>query len=230
MRGLREFVQFLEREHPEEIVRITKEIDPKECEHAAFEEYFLQKGKYPLLVFENVKTMGGNRWEGLYTIDPTNSSRRLAIAYGLDVNNSTLFDVVLKHQEAMQHPEKPLVVDKDLAPVKEVVYTGDEANLDMLPYWRNCVKDSRPGWITPKWIVRKIDTGRYNISWQRSHYVNSKRTTARFFPGRHIYEYFKEYKEAGKPMPAVAVIGGHHPSFYAAATTKFSWDVDEYDA
>lgn len=228
IRGTGDFLRFLENHHPEEVLRIDHPIDPKECEHAALEEYLAQRSRQPWIVFENVKTLSGERWPGLFTNYCSTSVRRLAIAYRLDLAKSRPHDLSLTHCEAMAHPESPAQVPGSVAPVKQIVRRGERARLDQFPFFRNCERDSRPGWFTPIWIVRELESRRYNISWHRGQYLDPKHTTIRFYPGRDMYDIFHEHKRAEKPVPVAAVIG-HHPAFGSAAGTHFARLADEYE-
>jgi 2,5-furandicarboxylate decarboxylase 1 len=60
--------------------------------------------------------------------------------------------------------------------------------------------------------------------------VNNKEITLRFFPGRHMWDEFQKYSRRKEPMPAVAIVGGHHPAFSVGCGTAFNLDVDEYEA
>ena len=51
---LRGFIEFLEKEHPEQVVRISKEVDPKFGVSGILER-LERDGKFPLVIFENVK-------------------------------------------------------------------------------------------------------------------------------------------------------------------------------
>ena len=51
---LRGFIEFLEKEHPEHVVRIKKEVDPKFGVSGILER-LERDGKFPLVIFENVK-------------------------------------------------------------------------------------------------------------------------------------------------------------------------------
>lgn len=226
MRDVKDCIEFLERYHPEEILRVSTPIDPKECDHAAWQEMLAEKKRFPWIIFENVKAWDGSRWPGWFTSVNMSTFRRTALLYGLDLKQSTPFDLVKRHYEGLQKPCPPEVVPAELAPVKEVVLKDEEAKLTCLPIWRNASEDSRPGWLTPIWVVRDLETGRYNFSWHRGQCLDEKRTTVRFYPPRHINTYFEKYKAAGKNMPAAAVLG-HHPAFYAASSSSYPLDLDE---
>ena len=51
---LRGFIEYLEKEHPEHVVRISREVDPKFGVSGILER-LERDGKFPLVIFENVK-------------------------------------------------------------------------------------------------------------------------------------------------------------------------------
>jgi len=212
-----------------EVYRVGETIDPRECEHAAYEEAFRERGKHPWVIFEQSLRADGKKWQGLFSTCNFNSFSLLGLAYGLDLERSRPFDLILKHYHGMTHPAVPRRIEKREAPVKEVVMKGADVDLSVLPIFRNCDRDARPVWMCPMWVIRD-HTGRYNLSWHRSWYVNKKEITLRFFPGRHMWDEFQGYVKRHEPMPAVAIVGGHHPAFSVGCGTAFNLEVDEYAA
>lgn len=229
MRDNAGLLAYLESAYPHEFYRVTKEIDPRECQHAAYEEVFRERGKHPWVIFDNSLRADGRRWEGIFSTCNFDSFSLLGIAYGLDPRRSRPFDLIIKHHQGMTHPVAPQVVDKADAPVKEVVLRGTEVKVSMLPIFRNCDLDARPGWLCPIWAVRD-EKGRYNLSWHRSLYLNDREITVRFYPGRHLWDIFQRFTHRKEALPAVAIVGGHHPAFSVGCGTGFHLDVDEYDA
>jgi UbiD family decarboxylase len=224
-----ELLRFLELKHPHEVFRVTDQIDPRECEHAGYEEALRERGKRPWVIFDQSLRADGGKWRGLFSTCNFNSFSLLGMAYGLDLKKSRPFDLILKHHHGMTHPVAPQWVEKREAPVKQVVQRGDDVDLGVLPIFRNCDRDARPGWMAPMWAVRD-ENGRYNLSWHRSWYVNEKEITLRFFPGRHMWDEFQGYLKRREAMQAVAIVGGHHPAFSVGCGTAFNLDVDEYEA
>jgi UbiD family decarboxylase len=222
-------LRYFAAEHPGEICRVSDLIDPKECAHAAYEEAFRERGKHPWVIFDNALCADGEKWPGQFATCNFNSFSLLGLSYGLDLRKDRPFDLILKHYQGMTHPAAPRWVDKREAPVKEIVLRGDEARVDRLPIFRNCERDARPGWLAPMWVIRDQE-GRHNLSWHRSWYVNEREITLRFFPGRHMWDEFQRYSRRKEPMPAVAIVGGHHPAFSVGCGTAFNLDVDEYEA
>src|ERR1051325_526852 len=212
-----------------EVYRVEEEIDPRECEHAAYEEAFRERGKHPWVIFENSLRADGGKWQGVFSTCNFNSFSLLGLAYGMDLRRSRPFDLILKHYHGMMHPAAPRRIEKREAPVKEIVMKGTEVDLSLLPIFRNCDRDARPGWMCPMWAVRD-QNGRYNLSWHRSLYLDPREITIRFYPGRHLYDECQGYARRGEPMPAIAIVGGHHPAFSVGCGTAFNLEVDEYAA
>jgi 2,5-furandicarboxylate decarboxylase 1 len=229
MRDNTDLLAYLEKTSPHEVFRVKEQVDPRECGHAGYEEVFRERGKHPWIVFENTLRADGGRWEGLFATCNFNSLALLGLAYGLDLGQSRPFDLIKKHHYGMTHPVEPRLVSKAEAPVKEVVLRGAEANVGLLPIFRNCDLDARPGWLCPMWAIRD-EAGRYNLSWHRGLYLNEREFTVRFFPGRHMWDIFQTYLRKKEPMPAVAIVGGHHPAFAVGCGTLINLDIDEYDA
>jgi 2,5-furandicarboxylate decarboxylase 1 len=229
MRDNRDLLAYLEKTSPYEVFRVQEQVDPRECGHSAYEELFRERGKHPWLIFENTLRADGNRWEGLFATCNFNSLALLGLAYGLDLGRSRPFDLIKKHHHGMTHPVMPRLVERADAPVKEVVLRGEDARVSLLPIFRNCDLDARPGWLCPMWAI-KDEVGRYNLSWHRSLYLNEREITVRFYPGRHLYDIFQIYLGKKEPMPAIAIVGGHHAAFSVGCGTAFNLDVDEYEA
>ena len=159
--------------------RVRERIDPRECEHAGYEEALRERGKRPWVIFEQSLRADGEKWRGLFSTCNFNSFSLLGMAYGLDLKKSRPFDLILKHHHGMTHPVAPRWVEKREAPVKQVVQRGEGVDLGVLPIFRNCDRDARPGWMAPMWAVRD-ENGRYNLSWHRSLYLNQARDNDSF--------------------------------------------------
>jgi 3-polyprenyl-4-hydroxybenzoate decarboxylase len=147
--GNNDLFRLLEARHPREVHRVTELIDPRECEHTAYEEALRERGKRPWVIFEQSLRADGEKWQGLFSTCNFNSFSLLGLAYGLDLKQSRPFDLILKHHRGMTHPVATRWVEKTQAPVKQVVRRGNDVNLGMLPIFRNCDRDARPGWMAP---------------------------------------------------------------------------------
>ena len=119
-----ELLHFLESRYPNEIHRVREPIDPRECEHAGYEEALRERGKRPWVIFDQSMRADGGKWQGLFSTCNFNSFSLLGMAYGLDLKKSRPFDLILKHHRGMTHPVAPQWVEKKEAAVKQVVQWG----------------------------------------------------------------------------------------------------------
>jgi hypothetical protein len=63
MRGNSDVLSHLQALYPHEIHRVRQLIDPRECEHAGYEEALRERGKRPWVIFEH-SLRAAQRWEG----------------------------------------------------------------------------------------------------------------------------------------------------------------------
>ena len=68
MLGLRDCLQYLEAHHPEEVVRVSEPIDPKECDHAAWQELLAKRRAYPWVIFDKAKNWQNETWQTDYEL------------------------------------------------------------------------------------------------------------------------------------------------------------------
>lgn len=117
---LRGFIKYLEIEHPEEIVRISKEVDPKFGVSGILER-LERDGRFPLVIFENVK---GSKIPLIANMHA--SFERLRYALGLE--RGGIREFVRECAARQAHP-----VTVSSAPVQEIVRIGDEVDVEELP-------------------------------------------------------------------------------------------------
>ena len=113
---LRGFIEYLDKEHPEEIVRITKEVDPKYGVSGILHR-LEKEGHFKAVIFENVK---GSVYPLVANMH--GSFTRLRYAIGMEEGDEKAFLKEFAAREA--HPIEPVMVES--GPVQEVVKTGDE--------------------------------------------------------------------------------------------------------
>src|SRR4051794_37306263 len=99
---------------------VTEEVDPRFGMTAVAAKYE-RLGQFPALYFQKVK---GSDLPA--AVNLTASYDRLAMALGTDVHG-----MVASYAERQGQPIPPKIVTK--APVKEVIWTGEDADLSRLP-------------------------------------------------------------------------------------------------
>ncbi len=112
------------------------------------------------------------------------------------------------------------------APCQEIIRTGSDVDLSLLPVLKCWPQDGGPFVTLPVVITRSLETGRRNAGMYRLQ-VYDKTTTGMHW---HIHKdgshYFQEYRRAGKRMP-VAVAIGTDPATTYAATAPLPRGIDE---
>ncbi|MEM2110938.1 MAG: UbiD family decarboxylase [Candidatus Bathyarchaeia archaeon] len=219
--NLRQYLNFLQTEHPDEILIIDQEVNPK-FEITAILKSLEDMGKYPLVIFKNVKNLLGDKSN--FTVLSNLFASRERCAWTL---TSTIRDVASEYNKRESQPRKPVLINEDEAPVKEVILKDEKVDLRTLPLITHHEKDAGPYITGGVHIVRDDECG-YNAATIRDMYKDSKTLVACFLKGRHTDIYHTKYEKAGKNMP-IAIVIGHHPSFYLGAQTIQPITLDEYE-
>ena len=213
---LRGFIEYLDKEHPEEIVRITKEVDPKYGVSGILHR-LEKEGHFKAVIFENV--MGS-----VYPLvaNMHGSFTRLRYAIGMEEGDEKAFLKEFAAREA--HPIEPVMVES--GPVQEVVKTGDEIDVEEFPICPYHELDAGKFITAGLALMRDPDTGIDNIGIYR-HQVHSKTELGVQFSetadGNVIW---KKYEERGEPCP-IAIVIGHHPAFFLGSLSYTPIDSNE---
>jgi hypothetical protein len=73
------------------------------------------------VIFDQSVRADGEKWRGLLSTCNFNSFSLMALSYGLDLQKSRPFDLILKHHHGMTRPVAPALDREAKAPVKQVV-------------------------------------------------------------------------------------------------------------
>jgi 4-hydroxy-3-polyprenylbenzoate decarboxylase len=169
---LRAWIALLEREG--ELVRVFAEVDP-DLEITEINDRVVRAGG-PALLFENVK---GSSHPLL--INQFGTERRMCLAFGapsLDEVGRRLGDVLeMQPPEGLVAKVKGLQKLKSIAdsrpkivrggPAQEIVLTGDDVDLDLLPIQRCWPGDPAPFITLPAVITHDPRTGTRNVGMYR---------------------------------------------------------------
>jgi 2,5-furandicarboxylate decarboxylase 1 len=210
------FIEYLEAEHPEEVIRIGKEVDPKFGVSGILHR-LERDGRFPLVIFENVKgskiPLVANMHAGF---------ERLRLALGLESGGVKDFLKECAAREA--HPIDPVIVET--GPVQEVVTLHGEVDVDELPICTYHEKDAGRYITAGLAVMRDPDTGINNVGIYR-HMVHGKNLLgvqlSETADGNVIW---KKYEKRGLPCP-IAIVIGHHPAFFIGSLCFSSLDTDE---
>ena len=180
-RDLREWIALLEREG--ELHRVTAEVDA-DLEITEITDRTVKAGG-PALLFENVKDSSHR-----LLINQFGTERRMCLAFGVE----RLDDVAAKLENLLElQPPQGLVdkvrslgklksiadsMPKDVSrgPCQEVVVTGDDVDLGVLPIMRCWPGDPAPFITLPAVITRDPKTGVRNVGMYRMQKIDRRST------------------------------------------------------
>jgi 4-hydroxy-3-polyprenylbenzoate decarboxylase len=178
---LREWIALLEREG--ELVRVRAEVDP-DLEVTEIVDRTVKAGG-PALLFENPK---GSRHPLL--INQFGTERRMCLALGVD----RLDDVAARLEDVLEMTPPQGLVEKvrglrklksiadsqprsvRSGPSQEIVLTGEDVNLDLLPIQRCWPGDPAPFITLPAVITKDPHTGVRNVGMYRMQKIDARTT------------------------------------------------------
>lgn len=196
-----------------EVIEIKKEVDVNDGMGA-----LICDSQQKALLFENLK--GYPSWRALGQA-PANM-RHCGLAYG--VSPEQVVPVYAERVAARGIPCKEVT----LAPVKDVIWTGDDVDLAKIPIHTTCEEDGGPYIGSGMCIIRDPETGYRNMALHRLQIKGKNRTGILARTETHLWQAYQKYEEQGQAMP-LAVAIGHNPFFYFAATYSGPAELDELE-
>jgi 2,5-furandicarboxylate decarboxylase 1 len=210
------FIEFLDAEHPDQIIRITKEVDPK-FEISGIVERLEKDGRFPLVIFENVR---GSKIPLVANMHASFDRLRLA----LGMNEGGIKEFVTECAARQDNSIEPKMVTS--GPVQEIVTTGEDIDVEELPICTYHELDAGKYITAGLALMRDPDTGINNVGIYR-HMVHGKNLL-----GIQVSEtadaniIWKKYEQRGIPCP-IAIIIGHHPAVFIGCLAFSAMDSDE---
>ena len=208
-KDMRSWIRQLE--EVDELIRIKDEVDPKMNMSA-----FLCNSKEKALLFENVKNHPG--WKVLGQA-PANM-RHVGIAFGTKAKEAIT--------EFVRRMDQGLIACRMVnnGPVKDVILKDRDIRLSNLPAHIQGHRDAGPYIASGLCIVKDPETGVRNMAFHRLQVKGDNKTGIMMVPGRHTHLIYQKYEALNKPMP-IAIMIGHHPMYYLAASYTGSLELDE---
>jgi len=178
---LREWIALLERRG--ELVRVTAEVDP-DLEITEINDRVVKAGG-PALLFEKVKGS-----DHALLINQFGTERRMCLAFGVE----RLDDVAARLEDVLEMQPPQGLVDKvrglrklksisdalprsvRSGPSQDVVLTGGDVNLDLLPIQRCWPGDPAPFITLPAVITKDPQAGVRNVGMYRMQKIDSRTT------------------------------------------------------
>jgi 2,5-furandicarboxylate decarboxylase 1 len=213
MTSLREFLNLLPED---EFLRVTEPLDLDFTPTALVLELEKQR-KFPIVHLEQPQGFDMPVAINLFA-DRDRIARMVGGDSAADFN-----DLWLK---AEHDPLPPVMVDS--GPVQEVVQTGNEVNVELLPISRHFEQDAGRYIGSGILVCKDPDTGVRNLSYQRLQMKGKNRFGASLHSRGHIWDHLQRAEARGQNLE-VAVVLGAHPAVHLAAGAKVAMEVDEFD-
>lgn len=213
---LRSFLEALESKAPDQLRRLTAEIDT-DYELAALVMELERRGERPALWLDHVR---GSRFPIVTNVFA--DRRRFALALGVPAD--ALADEWLVRGDRRLAP-----VLQPTGPIHDVVVTGPDVDLAVLPVIRHFAEDAGPYITNGIVVARDPDTGVRNASFHRLQVRGATRLGTSLHSRRHLWDYQRRAEERGLPLPVSIVIGAHPLFVLGAGLWKGPIDVDEYE-
>jgi 2,5-furandicarboxylate decarboxylase 1 len=218
-KSLRTFLDDVIALKPGSLKRIDAEVD-RRFGITAYGVRAEADPKCPALMFTNVK---GSAIPCVSNLVATHE--RMALALNCDVED------LKRNSSALvaRGPLDPVEVRREDAPVKSVVWRGDDVDLNRLPIPVHNELDGGPYLTAAVTVMRDPDSGRMNAGVYREHVYDSRHMGIWFFGSHHGGTIHRRYEADGKPTP-VAIVIGHHPGFLMGAVSRLAGIGGEYEA
>lgn len=212
---LRTYIDRLRSSGPDHLLEISEPV-PLDFTSTAVTMQLQKQGRTPAVLFQDVKGHSIPIVANLF-------ATREHIAWGIGTQPENLFTHI---GEAFDHliPAKRM----ESAPVQEIVWEGDKADLGLLPIPRHFTEDAGRYVTAGMVAARDPDTGISNLAYARLQLRGPRLMGASIHSRQHLWDYHRRAEASGKDL-AVAVVIGAHPAVMLAAAAKMAIEEDEYD-
>lgn len=213
---LRSFLRQIEVEAPDQIVRVTREVD-SHFEVTGVLARLEKERQFPIVVFEKVK---GSKLPVVTNVHA--DARRIFRAIGL--KNATLPEFIKEYASRENKLIEPVIVPS--GPCQEVVITGNDIDVRTLPILTYHEKDAGRYITAGMEIMRDPDTGVRNAGIYRLMIHDRESFGIQLSETAHGHYIWQAHERRNIPTP-MAVVIGHHPAFYLGCLSFTSLETDE---
>ena len=214
------------KEIPNEVIHISKPIDPAHYDATAIIKHLGAQKKFPIAIFDQALNLHGKVSEFKLVLNCEISQRKTQIALNFprELTRGEMAEACLAREAK---PIPPIIVDKRDAPVKQVVKRGGDVDLYQLPFMR-ALRDGRRSvqhvvddYARPEERYLQLLVSSYGDQVAQSH--SALRVAAPPCGACHC-----DYEEQNMETP-VATVMEHHPAYHIGACYTGPFEVSEFD-
>ena len=142
-KNLRSFLDDIRRTYPNEVVTISKTVNPLAYDVTAIVKQLGALKKFPILIFDNPLNTHGQLNGIRLAIGTENTQKKVQVALGVpaEMDRAEIAREILRREAGAI---APILVDRSTAPVKEIIQKGEEVDLYQLPLMRHHEMDGGP--------------------------------------------------------------------------------------
>lgn len=214
-KDLRYFLNKLQKEAPEELMVVEREVDCN-LELTAVLRKLQGEKKAPAVLFKHVKGCA-------MPVIANVLGNRKKLAMTLESSEEAMLKDYIAREDARI---KPVLVEE--GPVQEVVLTGDDIDLAKIPVVVNCEKDSGAFITIGITVVKDPETGTRNSGVYRMMVLGKDTLGMSYEKHTHIGHIHRKMIAQNKPLEVVTFIG-HHPCCMIGSQSKVPLGVDEWE-
>ena len=225
-KDLRTFLEKIKKEYPDQYATVEKPVDPAEFDVTAILEHMTQRKMDPLVVFEKPKNLRGEVTDIRMVSNIYATRERCAYILEWPMDKSK-HDLTMEFARLDKESIKPITVEKNAAPVKDIILKNGDTDLETLPIVKHYEMDLSPV-LTMTSIMKDPDTGIYDVTFTKIFYKEAGRVGVSIH-SPHLGRIMKKYEDRNEPAPMAYVIG-HHPAFYLGSLALTPYDSDDYES
>jgi 2,5-furandicarboxylate decarboxylase 1 len=193
------------------IIRENNFVDANNYETIAYLKHLDVRNEPKMVLFENVPALNGKKSDYALFYNPWVT--RQYIADSLDMGDiHSPMEVSLEVAKLEQQKGQIEIIPAEKAPVKEAIYTGDKADLRMLPMPMHQKGDVGP-YHTMTCAMKGLNDDFYDITFTKNKYHDPHRMSFSAHKHHHLEAMASEYEEKNLRAPVIVILG-HHPAFY----------------
>ena len=203
---------------PAGAVSLTQEI-------TALQQALDARQQYPVIEITQPKAADGSINPIPVVCNLTASRELTARALGVQDHR----DFAATYAQRTANPIAPVTVQRDAAPVQELVLQGEEASLLDLPVLTQHALDPGPYLTAAHATTYDPETGVDNTAIQRCWVKEPRRMSYYPYPASHNTRNLRKFWTKGEPCP-VAFWIGHHPKVLLGTQAKLSYPESHWSA
>jgi 2,5-furandicarboxylate decarboxylase 1 len=204
-KDLRHFLQLLKAAGPDFYVEAKKPLNPK-LEPFVLQQKLLKHGRFPVIYCPKIDGSRLPLVTGLL-----GSYELLALAMDMDPRKLDKSEMSKEFRRRAAGARPVKVISPLDAPVKEVILTGKDVDLNLLPITQHHELDSGKYIACGFLICKDPDTGIPNAGVYRHEVKGKDQLGCGLAPAHNAGYIAGRYAALGKPME-VAIVIGHHPA------------------